>query len=342
MLKGMSILVTGGAGYIGSVMTETLLAHGHRVVVLDNLCHGYRDSVHPEAAFVEGDVGDATLLHRILPEMQIDGVIHMAAYIEVGESMQDPLKYLENNFSRPLTLLQVMDEVGVQRFVLSSTAAVYGAPESVPLTETARTVPVNPYGLSKLMLEQALAWYSSRGLRYFALRYFNAAGATERCGERHQPESHLIPLVLQAASGERPHISVFGSDYDTPDGTCVRDYIHVRDLAEAHVLALDLLGKEGAAEPGHIPSLASRAFNLGNGRGFSVREVIETAERVCGRRIPVQQAPRRPGDPARLVASAEKMLQAGWRPRDADLEAIIASAWAWKVRHSELTQREKP
>lgn len=338
----MRVLVTGGAGYIGSVMTEALLEHGDEVVVFDNLCHGYRDSVHPDARFVQGDVGDEVLVRRVLEEHRIDGVIHMAAYIEVSESMRLPQKYTDNNFARPIALLEAMRQTGVKLFVLSSTAAVYGNPASVPLRESDPTRPLNPYGLSKFMLEQALAWYMTQGLCYAALRYFNAAGATLRCGERHQPESHLIPLVLQAAAGERPAIDIFGTDYDTPDGTCVRDYIHVRDLAEAHVIALRNLKQENEAPgrqiPAVAPDVATRAWNLGNGKGFSVREVIQAAEQVCGHTIPVREKDRRPGDPSRLVAASEKMLAAGWRPRHTDLGAIVESAWKWKQANAARLQ----
>ncbi len=338
----MRVLVTGGAGYIGSVMTEALLEHGEQVVVFDNLCHGYRDSVHPDAQFIQGDVGDEELLRRVLEEQQIDGVIHMAAFIEVGESMRLPQKYTDNNFARPIALLEAMRQTGVKLFVLSSTAAVYGNPASVPLRESDPTRPLNPYGLSKFMLEQALAWYMTQGLCYAALRYFNAAGATARSGERHQPESHLIPLVLQAAAGERPSIDIYGTDYDTPDGTCVRDYIHVRDLAEAHVIALRNLKREcetpGRAFPSTPPDLASRAWNLGNGKGFSVREVIRAVEQVCGHTFPVREKDRRPGDPSRLIASSEKMLAAGWKPRYTDLAAIVESAWEWKQANAARLQ----
>lgn len=333
----MNVLVTGGAGYIGSVMTETLLAAGHRAVVYDNLSHGYRDAVPPEATFTHGDVADQTALERVLTERQIEGVIHMAAFIEVGESVREPRKYLENNTLRALGLLEAMRNTGVRLFVFSSTAAVY-APSPAPLTETSALAPASPYGLSKLFLERTLAWYATQGLHYFALRYFNAAGATVRCGERHQPESHLIPLVLEAAAGERPNIGIFGADYATPDGTCIRDYIHVQDLAQAHLLALQELQREAAApapaQPAAIPDLAARAFNLGNGTGFSVREVIAAAERVCGRPIPVRELPRRPGDVDRLVASSAKMRALGWVPCHASLDDIVASAWEWKQRAS--------
>ncbi|HXR98630.1 MAG TPA: UDP-glucose 4-epimerase GalE [Terriglobales bacterium] len=324
----MNVLVTGGAGYIGSIMTESLLEQGHRVVSYDNLSHGYRDAVHPDALFVEGDVRDQELLTRTLGENRIEGVIHMAAFIEVGESVADPYKYLDNNTCRAVGLYQAMMRAGVRLLVLSSTAALY-APQSTLLSETSAVRPASPYGLSKLFLEQTAAWYASRGLRYYALRYFNAAGASARRGERHQPESHLIPLVLQAARGERAAIDIFGTDYDTTDGTCVRDYIHVRDLADAHVLALEALQREAAA-PGSapfIPDVSERAFNLGNGRGFSVREVIAAAEAVCGRTIPVREQPRRPGDVDRLVASSAKMRALGWQPRFPDLGDIVRSAW---------------
>ncbi len=336
----MAILVTGGAGYIGSVVSEALLEDGQEVIALDNLSHGYPDAVPAGARLERGDVGDAGRLDEIFRQYAIDGVIHMAAFIEVGESVREPTKYLENNFARPLTLLEAMRRHKVRDFVLSSTAAVYGLPDATPIAESAPTRPINPYGSSKLMLETALAWQArSQGLRYAALRYFNAAGATAASGERHVPESHLIPLVLETAAGERPQLAIFGDDYDTPDGTCIRDYIHVRDLAEAHLIALRRLrdapdAAESTAREAGAPQLATRAYNLGNGRGFSVREVIDAAERVCGKKIPVRLAPRRPGDPARLVAASDKMLAAGWRPRHTDLEEIIASAWRWKRQHA--------
>ncbi|MGH9526402.1 MAG: UDP-glucose 4-epimerase GalE, partial [Terriglobales bacterium] len=321
------ILITGGAGYIGGVMAETLLERGHAVVVLDSLVHGYRDNVPAEARLVAGDLADPPALAAAFAA-PVDGVIHMAAHIEVAESMREPRKYLDNNLARPWALLEAMERAGTRRFVLSSTAAVYGQPEATPIAETAPPRPVNPYGLSKLMLEQTLHWHATtRGLRYAALRYFNAAGATARHGERHQPESHLIPLVLAAAAGEREAIRIFGADYDTPDGTCVRDYIHVRDLAEAHLIALARLEAEEAPPA----DLAAAAYNLGNGEGFSVRQVIAAAERVCGRPIPVRIEARRSGDPPRLVASAEKMRAAGWQPRHTSLDEIVASAWNWKM-----------
>jgi UDP-glucose 4-epimerase len=336
MATAKTVLITGGAGYIGSVTTEVILEHGYRAIVLDNLSRGYRDAVHPDAEFVNGDVGDRPAMRQLLGAHEISAVIHMAALIEVGESMREPLRYIDNNFVRPLALLQAMKEAGTRIFVLSSTAATYGMPETTPITEDAPNRPINPYGLSKLMLEQALACHTIEGLHYAALRYFNAAGATQRSGERHRPETHLIPLVLQAAAGERPAIEIFGSDYDTPDGTCIRDYIHVRDLAEAHVVALRRLEKEAeaapASAPAALPAVSSRAWNLGNGNGFSVREVIAAAERVTRRKIPVRESPRRPGDPARLVASSAKMRAAGWKPQYPDLEEIVGSAWRWRSR----------
>ncbi len=337
----MAILVTGGAGYIGSIVSEALLEDGQAVVVLDNLSHGHAAAIPAGAKFVRGDVGDGEALDALFRQDRITGVIHLAAYIEVGESMRDPGKYLDNNFARPLALLAAMRRHGVRDFVLSSTAAVYGMPDATPIEENAPTRPINAYGSSKLMLETALAWQTrSHGLRYAALRYFNAAGATAERGERHQPESHLVPLVLEAAAGERPEIAIFGQDYATPDGTCIRDYIHVRDLAAAHLIALRRLREEPAPAPPEDaaapspPDLAARAYNLGNGRGFSVREVIAAAERVCGKKIPVRLAPRRPGDAPRLVAASAKMLAAGWRPQHTGLEEIIASAWRWKRSHA--------
>lgn len=327
----MNVLVTGGAGYIGSVMTEVLLGQGHHVVVYDNLCKGHQDAVPAGAVFEFGDVGDAAGVEAVLRHHAIDGVIHMAAYIEVGESVSLPSKYFENNALRPVALLEAMVATGVRLFVLSSTAAVY-APQEQPLVESSPLSPASPYGLSKLFLEQTLAWYATRGIVYCALRYFNAAGATEQRGERHRPETHLIPLVLAAAAGERPAVQIYGTDYDTPDGTCLRDYIHVADLADAHVLALEVLRAErdGAAPPAAPASLAERAYNLGNGAGYSVREVIASVERVCGLRVPVVAAPRRPGDPPRLVACSARMQALGWQPRFPDLDQIVASAWRFR------------
>jgi UDP-glucose 4-epimerase len=337
-----TVLVTGGAGYIGSVMSDSLLGHGYQVVVVDNLSNGHRDAVNPGAAFVHADIGDLARMRALFEVHAISAVIHMAAFAEVGESMREPHRYIDNNFVRPFAFLQAMREFGTRIFILSSTCATYGVPAELPITEQTPQHPVNPYGISKLMLEQALSCYTLEGLRYAALRYFNAAGATERCGERHNPESHLIPIVLQAAAGERPYVEIYGTDYDTPDGTCVRDYIHVSDLAEAHIIALRALEQSGSDDhrgtpvapgdtpPRATPPLSANAWNLGNGSGFSVREVIASAERVTGRRIPVRESDRRPGDPARLVASSGKMLNAGWRPQYPGLDEIIASAWEWK------------
>ncbi len=317
------LLVTGGAGYIGSHAVLALLAAGHRVVVLDNLVYGHRQVVPPEATFVEGDIADRALVDRVLSDHAIDAVMHFSAYAYVGESVTDPRKYYHNNVLATMTLLDAMLAAGIHQFVFSSTCATYGVPESVPIREDAPQRPINPYGWTKLMVERILADYDrAYGLRSVVFRYFNAAGADPegRTGEDHDPETHLIPLVLDAAAGRREAITVFGTDYDTPDGTCVRDYIHVADLAEAHVRGMEHLRGGGVSE----------AFNLGNGAGYSVREVIDTAQRVTGREIPVVEGPRRAGDPPRLVGSAEKARRTlGWQPRYADLETIVRHAWAW-------------
>ena len=318
----MRVLVTGGAGYIGSVVTETLLAQGHDVVVLDNLTRGHRDVVPERVPFVHADLQDGAAVRDALARHRIEGVVHMAADSQVGESMTDPAKYYRNNLGGGLALLEAMRERGVPHLVLSSTCATYGEPAKQPIEESEPTAPTNPYGETKLALEQAMKWYAhGHGLRFVSLRYFNAAGATERCGERHEPETHLIPLVLQAVAGQRPHVTVFGQDYPTRDGTCVRDYIHVSDLAEAHVLALELLGRGGG------PAI----YNLGcGGDGYTVREVVQVAERVTGRRVPVQMGARRPGDPAVLVAASDRIRrELGWRPRFQSLDEIVASAWRW-------------
>lgn len=322
----MRVLVTGGAGYIGSVVTETLLAQGHDVVVLDNLARGHRDAVPAKVPFVQADLQDGAAVRDALTRHRIEGVVHMAADSQVGESMADPAKYYRNNVGGGLALLEAMRERSVRYVVLSSTAATYGEPAKQPIEESDPTAPTNPYGETKLALEQAMKWYAhGHGLRFVSLRYFNAAGATERCGERHDPETHLIPLVLQAAAGQRPHVTIFGDDYPTKDGTCVRDYVHVADLAEAHVLALALLARGGG------PAI----YNLGcGGRGYSVREVVEVAARVTGRPVPVEVGPRRPGDPAVLVAASDRIRRdLGWRPRFEDLEEIVASAWRWLRAH---------
>ncbi len=316
----MQLLVTGGAGYIGGSVAQLLLDQGHGVTIYDNLCHARRSAVPSAAGFIEGDIADRSQLERIFREKKIEAVLHFAALIEAGESMQKPELYFRNNTASTLGLLEAVIAAGVKKLVFSSTAAVYGEPESTPICEDAALCPTNPYGESKLLVEQMLTWlHRVHGLRYASLRYFNVAGALEGRGEAHEPESHLIPLILDVALGRRPSIKIFGTDYPTPDGTCIRDYIHVRDLAEAHLLALGALEKESRL-----------IYNLGNGRGFSVREVVESARRVTGHAIPVIEEPRRPGDPAVLVASSEKMIrERGWKPKFPDLDAIMSSAWAW-------------
>lgn len=322
----MRVLVTGGAGYIGSVVTEELLNDGHEVVVFDNLYKGHRGAIVEGARFVEGDLRDTTRLSETLKSQRTEAVIHMAADSLVGESVAEPAKYYRNNVGAGLSLLEAMRECGVKRIVFSSTAAVYGEPEKQPIEETDALHPTNPYGETKLAFERALPWYEGAyGLHYASLRYFNAAGATERCGEDHAPETHLIPIVLQVAAGSRAQVEVYGEDYTTRDGTCVRDYIHVIDLARAHVAALSILGERSAV------------YNLGcGGEGYTVKEVIDAAREVTGRSIPLRTAARRAGDPAVLVASSEKIRrELGWSPRFQDLRAIIESAWAWMQSHPE-------
>lgn len=318
-----NILVVGGAGYIGSHMVKFLGQHGCRVTTLDSLVGGFRDAVL-HGAFVQGDIADRSLLDSLFAAQRFDAVMHFASHIQVGESVAEPAKYYQNNLVNTLTLLDAMRAAGVGRFIFSSTAAIFGEPRSDRIDETHPMQPINPYGRTKLMVEQALADYDTAyGLKSVCLRYFNAAGADPegQLGERHEPETHLIPLVLRAASGRRPHISVFGRDYDTPDGTCIRDYVHVSDLCSAHWLALQSLVNGGA----------SQAFNLGNGNGFSVQEVIDTAQRVTGRPVPVQYVERRAGDPARLVADATQAVNVlGWRPQYAALETLMEHAWRWE------------
>ena len=319
----MNILLTGGAGYIGSAASRLLLERGHAVTVIDSLVTGHRDAIPDEALFVEGDLADIPSLRKLLAQGNFEAVMHFAAFIEAGESMQKPGKYFRNNLINSLNLIEVCVQTGIERFVLSSTASVYASSEE-PISEESAIQPSNVYGQTKLMIEQALDWYHRLfGLRYAALRYFNAAGALQDCGENHQPESHLIPLVLQVPLGQRPDVHIFGTDYDTPDGTAIRDYIHIADLISAHQLALDKLADS--------PRLL---FNLGNGTGYSVREVIETAREVTGHAIPAVEGPRRKGDAPRLVASSEKIRrQLGWKPTFPDLATIIASAWEWHKTH---------
>ena len=321
----MKILVVGGAGYIGSHMVKMLLADGHQVITFDNLSGGFRDAVLG-GEFVEGDLADRVALDNVFALHQPDAVMHYASFIQVGESVKFPDKYYRNNFSNTVNLLDAMVAHDVKRFIFSSTAAIFGEPEYVPIDELHPTQPLNPYGRSKWMVEQVLADYGlAFGLRYVCLRYFNAAGADPAglLGERHEPETHLIPLVLQAASGRRRHIEVFGRDYDTPDGTCIRDYIHIVDLCSAHLLALKHLRDDGPSD----------CFNLGNGEGFSVQQVIDAAQRVTGVSIQTVDGVRRAGDPARLVADASKARRVlDWAPRHAELDSIIQDAWRWECK----------
>jgi|SRR5215469_1108661 len=320
----MKLLATGGAGYIGSTVVRSLLADGHDVIVYDNLGKGHREAVPTGVALVEGDTADNNKLELVLQQHRPEAVLHFAGFIEAGESMRVPEKYFRNNSAATFTLLEAMLTAGVDKLIFSSTAAVYGEPRRIPIAETDPLEPTNVYGESKLLVERVLSWLARiHGLRYASLRYFNAAGSDGHSGECHDPETHLIPLVLKAAAGAIDSISIFGTDYPTADGTCIRDYIHVSDLARAHVLALEALTRRSPL-----------IYNLGNGRGFSVRQVIEAARRVTGRPIHVIESPRRPGDPAVLVASAEKIRrELGWVPEQCDLDSIIASAWEWMQRH---------
>ena len=321
----MAILVTGGAGYIGSVTVELLQAAGESVVVLDDLARGHRRAVAPQTPFYQGRAGDRALIAKIAAEHKLDSCVHFAALAYVGESVEQPQKYFENNVEQGIALAGSLIAAGVRRFVFSSTCATYGEPERVPISEDCPQWPKNPYGWSKLMIERLLDSYDAAyGFKFASLRYFNAAGATERCGEQHEPETHLIPIVLQAAAAERSDVPVFGSDYPTPDGTAIRDYVHVADLAEAHIRALEHLRRGGKSE----------FLNLGTGHGYSVLEVIETGRRVTGREIRIRKEARRAGDPARLVADATRAQRVlGWSPRLSDLSSIIQSAWEWKARH---------
>jgi UDP-glucose 4-epimerase len=321
----MAILVTGGSGYIGSVTVECLLAKGEQVVVLDDLARGHRAALPADIPLYQGKTGDRELVARIAREHTLDSCIHFAALIEVGESVLDPAKYFENNVGHGIALIGELIRAGVRDFVFSSTAAVYGDPEQIPIPEESRKWPRNPYGWSKQFIEQLLAAYDTAyGMKFIALRYFNAAGATEKCGEDHRPESHLIPNVLAAALGLQKMIRVFGNNYPTPDGTPIRDYIHVADLAEAHIRALDHLRSGGHSD----------YLNLGTGKGYSVLEVINCAREVTGRDIPVQIEPPRPGDPARLIADHTKAASLlGWEPVKSDLRSMVQSAWNWRHLH---------
>ncbi len=318
----MKVLVTGGAGYIGSTVCAHLLQAGHQVGVLDNLSNGHAEAVPEGAELVTGEVADRGLLDRLLPGAE--AVLHFAAFIEVGESMKDPIKHFRNNTATTISLLEAMLAHGVKKFVFSSTAALYGNPEQVPIPESEPLKPTNAYGESKHLVERALSWlHSQNGLRYASLRYFNAAGGCPDRGEDHRPESHLIPIVLEVARGVRQQIQIFGDDYPTRDGSAIRDYVHIEDLASAHVLALEALERKDKL-----------IYNLGNGTGFSVKEVIEVARQVTGHPIPAHVSPRRQGDPAQLVACSDRIrAELGWAPKYPDLESIVSTAWAWHSGH---------
>lgn len=324
----MAVLVTGGAGYIGSHTVAALLDRNEEVVIVDNLQQGYRKSILG-GKFYDGDIRDTEFLTQVFNENKIDAVIHFAANSLVGESMQNPGKYYHNNVYGTLNLLESMKTFNVNRIVFSSTAATYGEPERVPIQEEDRTVPTNAYGETKLAMEKMMKWFdTAHGIKYIALRYFNAAGAHDSgiIGEDHNPETHLIPIILQTALGQRTHISIFGDDYPTDDGTCIRDYIHVMDLADAHIAALDRLRGGGD----------STVYNLGSGNGFSVKEVIETARKITGKEIPAKLESRRAGDPAVLIASSQKIkTELGWKPKREQLETIIQDAWNWHSAHPE-------
>jgi UDP-glucose 4-epimerase len=317
----MKIFVTGGAGYVGSICVEELLHAGHEVTVLDNLSEGHRQAVDPRAKFVEGDLLDRQLLGKALESTRPDAVMHFGAATLVPESMVKPAKHFMNNVAGGVNLVDACVQTGIRKFIFSSTCAIFGMPQQPLLTEDLPKQPINPYGESKLMFEKVLDWYNRLfGIQYVCLRYFNAAGASRRFGEHHNHETHLIPLVLQVALGQRPHVEIYGTDYPTPDGTCIRDYVHIVDLAQAHMLALQCE--------------KSDALNLGSGAGYSVKQVIETARKVTGHDIPARESPRRPGDPPRLVADSSKTRRVlGWTPRFDSLELIIDSAWQWHKTH---------
>lgn len=320
----MKVLVTGAAGFIGSVVTEKLIELGHDVVAMDSLIHGHQAAVHPSARFVKLDLLDEQGMKSLLKEEQFDAVAHLAAEALIDESIRDPGRFYRANVTGGMHLLEAMKAAGTTKMVFSSTAAVYGQPKSVPIPEDAPHEPCNSYGESKLAYEKMLSWYRvSFGLKYVCLRYFNACGATERCGESRQKETHLIPIAFEAALGQRDHLSLFGTDYDTPDGTCTRDYVHVSDIAAAHVLALQ-----------NIDTIGARAYNLGNAQGYSNRQVIDTVRAVTGRPVKVVDADRRPGDPARLIADSSRIRQElGWSPEFSDLESMVRSAWEWRERN---------
>jgi UDP-glucose 4-epimerase len=313
----MKILVVGGAGYIGSVCAELLLDEGHTVCIFDNLSEGHRAAVDSRAEFIEDDLGTIDPIQSALTAFRPEAVMHFAASALVAESMENPSKYFRNNIGNGLNLLDAMVVTGVNQLVFSSTCAIFGPPERLPIDESLPKRPINPYGESKLAFEKILRWYGEiHGLRFVSLRYFNAAGASERFGEEHRVETHLIPNVLKVALGQKPHVEIYGTDYDTPDGTCIRDYIHILDLSRAHILALS--------------SAKSEFYNLGTGGGTSVREVIESCRKITGHKIPVVEKPRRPGDPARLIAASDKIeRELGWQPKFQNIDAIIESAWRW-------------
>jgi UDP-glucose 4-epimerase len=317
----VKILVTGGAGYVGSICVEELLQRGHDVIVFDNLSEGHRIAIDPRATFIQGDLNDSKSVSLAINTSKPDAVMHLAASAIVAESMQNPYKYFHNNVCGGLNLLNAMIENGVRRLVFSSTCATFGTPDRVPIDERTAQNPINPYGESKLMFERILRWFDQiHGLTFVVLRYFNVAGATEKCGEHHRTETHLIPRVLQVALGRLPHAEIYGTDFPTPDGTCIRDYIHVQDLASAHILAL-------SAE-------RSGFYNLGTGGGTSVREVINACRKITGHAIPTIERPRRAGDPARLIASSERAMESlGWKPLFANIETIVESAWRWHLAH---------